>query len=66
MILGDREDVKVAAGVPARGEAAVVAEAIRRLRGGFLLASFGGLAVPQNDSLAPLAAALECPLLVVR
>lgn len=66
LTLGERGDVKVAAGEPARGEAAVVAEAIRRLRGGFVLAAFGGLAVPENDSLAPLAAALECPLLVVR
>lgn len=66
LMLGEREDVRVATSEPARGETAVVAEAIRRLRGGFLLASFGGLAVPENDSLAPLAAALECPLFVVR
>lgn len=66
LILGEREDVAMATAEPARGETAVVAEAIRRLQGGFLLASFGGLAVPEHGSLAPLAAALECPLLVVR
>lgn len=66
LILGEREDVAMAIAEPARGETAVVAEAIRRLQGGFLLASFGGLTVPEHGSLAPLAAALECPLFVVR
>lgn len=50
---------------PARGDAASVAEAIRRERAGFVIAQFGGLAVPADD-LKALAASLESPLFLVR
>lgn len=42
-----------------------VAEALRRLEPGFVLARFGGVAVPCDD-LGPLAAGLGCPLLLMR
>jgi hypothetical protein len=39
---------------------------VRRHKGGFLLAQYGGHVVSAETSLRPLAAALECPLLLVR
>lgn len=59
-------DVRISAAILARGAPAVVAEALRRLRGGFVIAQFGGLLVPEGEDLKPLAAALECPLFLVR
>lgn len=44
----------------------VIAEAVRRARPGFVVARFGGLAVPSEGSLAPILSGLECPLLIVR
>lgn len=50
---------------PARGEPAVIAEALRQLKGGFVISRFGGLLVPADD-LKPLTSALESPLFLVR
>ena len=50
---------------PARGEPAVIAEALRQLKASFVISRFGGLAVPADD-LRPLASALESPLFLVR
>ena len=50
----------------ARGEAAVIAETLRRLQGGFVIGQFGGLVVPDEGDLRPLGAALECPLFLIR
>lgn len=66
LMLGDRTDVEIIASRSAQGAAGVVAEALRRLRGGFVISQFGGLAVPADGDLRALAAALECPLLLVR
>ena len=65
LALGDRADVPLASTEVARG-AAAAAEALRRLEPGFIIARFGGLVVPEEGDLKPLAAALECPLLLVR
>jgi hypothetical protein len=61
-----REDVRIEMAAMARGEAAVVAEALRRLNGGFVICQFGGLVVPDEGDLRPLASVLECPLFLVR
>jgi hypothetical protein len=66
LVVGAREDVRIEAAAVARGEAAVIAEALRRLRGGFVICQFGGLVVPDEGNLKPLASVLECPLLLVR
>jgi len=66
LLLGERPNVRVALGTLARGASAVVAEALRRLKGGFVISRFGGLVVPSEGDLKPLAAALECPLFLVR
>lgn len=50
---------------PAHGEPAAIAETIRKVKAGFVIARFGGLAVPADD-LRPLASALESPLFLVR
>jgi hypothetical protein len=66
LVLGDRSDARIVPAELARGAPAVVAEALRRLDGGFVIAQFGGLAVPSEGDLRPLAAALLCPLFLVR
>ena len=49
-----------------RGAAASMAETLRRLRGGMVICRFGGLVVPDEGDLRPLASVLECPLFLVR
>lgn len=66
LVLGDRDDIHIASAEIARGEAAVIAETLRRLRGGFIIGQFGGLVVPDEGGLRPLCAGLECPLFLVR
>jgi hypothetical protein len=66
LILGERTDLHIVHLPLAHAEPALAAEAIRRLKAGFVIARFGGLAVPAADDLSPLAAALECPLLLSR
>jgi hypothetical protein len=66
LVVEDREDVQIYTAAVARGEAAVVAEALRQLRGGFVICQFGGLVVPDEGNLKPLASVLECPLFLVR
>jgi hypothetical protein len=66
LVVEAREDVRIAHAAVARGEAAVIAEALRRLNGGFLICQFGGLTVPEEGDLRPLASVLEAPLFLVR
>lgn len=66
LLLDERPDAQVIAAGSARGAAEVVAETLRRLKGGFVISQFGGLVVPAEGDLKALAAALECPLLLVR
>ncbi len=66
LLLGDRRDAQITVSGSAQGAAEVVAEVLRRLQGGFVIGQFGGLVVPWDGDLRALAAALECPLLLVR
>jgi hypothetical protein len=66
LVVEAREDVRIAHAAVARGESAVIAEALRRLKGGFVICQFGGLTVPEEGDLRPLASVLECPLFLVR
>jgi hypothetical protein len=66
LAVAEHEGVRIELSEVARGEAAVIAEALRRLRGGFVICQFGGLVIPDEGDLRPLAAALECPLFVGR
>jgi hypothetical protein len=66
LVVEAREDVRIVSAEAALGEAAVIAEALRRLRGGIVICRFGGLVVPDGGNLGPLASVLECPLFLVR
>lgn len=66
LLLGERTDAQIITAGSARGATEVVAETLRRLNGGFIVSQFGGLVVPADRDLRALAAALECPLLLVR
>jgi hypothetical protein len=63
---GSGAQVQIMTAESVRGEPAVVAEAVRRLQGGFVVARLGGTLVPGEGSLAHLVQALECPLLLLR
>jgi hypothetical protein len=64
--LAGRDKMRIEHAIVARGAPAVAAEALRRLGGGFVICQFGGAVVPDEGDLSPLAASLECPLLLVR
>jgi hypothetical protein len=66
LVVAEREDVRIELAAVAHGETAVAAEALRRLPIGFLICQFGGLVVPDEGDLRPLASVLECPLFLVR
>ena len=66
LALAAHPDVKISAVAVRQGAPAAAAETLRRLAAGFVIAQFGGLLVPEDDDLKPLAAALECPLFLVR
>lgn len=66
LALGERESPKIETVLTTRADLAPLVEAVRRHKGGFLLAQYGGQVVMPATSLRPLASALECPLLLVR
>ena len=66
LLLADREDVRMELADIARLTPAAMAESLRRLQPGFVVAQFGGMIIPSEGDLKPLAAGLECPLLLVR
>jgi hypothetical protein len=66
LVVEAREGVRIHWAAVARGEAAVIAETLRQLRGGMIICQFGGLVVPDEGDLRPLASVLECPLFLVR
>lgn len=66
LLLAERPELELTPVVAARGGAPEVAEQLRRIKAGLVIAQFGGLVVPRDGDLKPLSQALECPLLVVR
>jgi hypothetical protein len=66
LLLGGNDGPTLETVLAAHGDVVPVAEAVRRHKGGFLLAQYGGQVVSEETSLRPLASALECPLLLVR
>jgi hypothetical protein len=76
LALSDRPPINRANGMPVNvqlvtmpnthGDPAAIAEALRRLCPGFLIARFGGQIVPPSSSLRPLGAILRFPLLLIR
>lgn len=66
LALSERPEVEIVRVAPVRGGPPEVAELLRRLKAGLVIAQVGGLVLPRDGDLKPLAMALECPLLVVR
>ncbi len=66
LLQGDGGGPEVETVLAASGDVVPVAEAVRRHKGAFLLAQYGGQVVSAEASLRPLASALECPLLLIR
>ena len=66
LVVEAREGVRIQAAAVANGAAAVIAETLRQLQGGIVICQFGGLVVPDEGDLRPLASVLECPLFLVR
>ena len=66
LALAEGSEVRILILPTGHANPASVAEALRKLNPGFLIARFGGLAVPAGEDLSPLAAALECPLVLSR
>ena len=65
LMLGPASNIAVARAAATLGEAAVIVEAIRRLKGGIVLGHSGGLLVPAEGTLRHLVG-LESPLVLVR
>lgn len=66
LLLAERPEIGLVAVPAVRGGPPEVAERLRRMKAGLVIAQHGGLVVPRDGDLKPLAMALECPLLVVR
>jgi hypothetical protein len=65
-VLGPEVAARIMVANATHGTAIELAEIVRRLHGGFLLAQMGGILVPADGSLEHLAGALESPLFLVR
>lgn len=66
LVAGDTNARKVdVSGIVHRGPASV-AEQLRRMGGSFVIAQYGGAVFPPEVNGSPIAAVLECPLLLVR
>ncbi len=66
LILHEHPNVELSGACLTFGAEAAAAEALRRLMPGLILARFGGLLISEKGDLRPLAASLECPLLLLR
>ncbi len=66
LLFGESGGPQIETVLAATGDVVPVAEAVRRHKGAFLLAQYGGQVVSAETSLRPLSSALECPLLLVR
>ncbi len=66
LLIGNDEHVGIATAIARYGLPAEVAEILRRQPAQFVLAQFGGLAVPSDRELRHLVSSLEAPLLLIR
>lgn len=66
LALGSTPGVRIRLGADPRGSGAVIAEDLRRLDPGFVIAQFGGMLIPMEGDLRHLAVSLECPLFLMR
>lgn len=66
LVLGAEETPTLTRIVVAPGAEAVLAERLRAMHGGLVIAAFGGVLVPVSGTIATLTSSLECPLLLMR
>ena len=66
LMLAPREGVRLVAALSPHGEPGPVLAVLHGLGGSFLLAEFGGLAVPADAGFAMAVAVLACPVFLVR
>lgn len=66
LLIGDRETIVIALADARHGLPSEVADILRRQHGQFVLAQFGGLAVPGDGELRHLLSGLEAPLFLIR
>lgn len=66
LALGDTPGVSFVGAFDGHGSGAVIAELLRRLGAGFVIAQFGGILVPEDGDLRHLASGLECPMFLMR
>lgn len=66
LVVGDTSAGKVDVTGIARSGPASIAEKLRRMRGSFVIAQYGGAVYPSEMNGTPLSSVLECPLLLVR
>lgn len=66
LVLGASQTPQLERAVVEPGGEAVLAELLRRLRGGLVIAEFGGALLPAGGDLRYLTSSLECPLLLMR
>lgn len=66
LALGAETTARIVVADPRHGTAIELAEIVRRLGGGFLLAQLGGMLVPVEGALDHLVSTLESPLFLVR
>ena len=66
LVLGANQTPRLARAIVEPGGEAVLAEVIRRLQGGLVIAEFGGVLIPADGDMRYLTSSLECPLLLMR
>ena len=66
LALGDTPGVSFVGAFDVHGSGAAVAELLRRMGAGFLIAQYGGILVPHDGDLRHLASGLECPMFLMR
>ena len=66
LVLGAGTDVTLQRAEARHGQPGEIADTLRRARGSFVVARFGGLLVPAEGDLRHLTHALECPLFLMR
>ena len=66
LVLGANQTPQLARAVVEPGGEAVLAEVVRRLQGGLVIAEFGGVLIPASGDIRYLTSSLECPLLLMR
>lgn len=66
LVLAEWPTARLAGTILTHGSEAALAEALRRMRPGLVMGQYGGMLLSENGDARPLAACLECPLLLLR